>query len=159
MAASSSLSGQREQWHGLVEPRDGTGTMGIMPLRSLFVILACIATTATGAVAMSWRYGPHHNLETVVAGMLTIDTPVSGPERNLSPYCFTGSCPRVEITTRLDRNLSETERWVRKALERRGYEAVDGGASYRLDGVRISYDITKDGSSGARIHWSAEQYR
>lgn len=130
-----------------------------MPLRSFLIIIACVATTIFGAVSMSWKYGPHHDLELAVAGLLSSDIPVSGPERNLSPYCFTGSCPRVEITTRLERSVNETERWVREALERRGFEPTDGGRAYLLDGIQVSYAVEKDGASGAHIRWKAEKYR
>jgi hypothetical protein len=126
-----------------------------MPLRTYVILLACAVTVAIGSIAMSWSFGPHHQLEQTLQTMLQDDTEGS-VRRNFSPFCAVGSCPKVSMTSTLPVDASQAESIVRLALARQSFDTEYDDGWYRSTrpGTSIRYRILRDGSL-ARIEWEA----
>jgi len=129
-----------------------------MPFRS--VVIWCFCTLAVGVAAVigSRTYGPHRYLEDRIDEILEGDEAEGGVGRNLSPYCFLGSCPKVSKRTRFSGGTREAERSILEGLRRYQYSAAlgeSGWRTYARDDAEIRYRIGRSEDGGAILYWEA----
>lgn len=130
-----------------------------MPLRSFFVILTCVSLVAGAAVLSSRTVGGHKAMQTRIEEILADDTTRGGVERNLSPYCFLGECPKVGMRTEVAEGIGETERTIKTNLRKYQYTAISGSATwttYGRPGNFLRYRLERSaGGKVTLIYWEA----
>lgn len=134
-----------------------------MPFRSFAIIAVCVTIIATAAIGTSRLYGTHRALEDRIDELVSVDSAVGKVKKNLSPYCFLGSCPKVSKTTETDLDITETERLVLSGLRRYQYEPGVGTKQWRSYNraktvLRIRIERRGDGF-GSVIYWEASATR
>ncbi len=125
-------------------------------MRSFLVISVCFLLTCVGAVAISWTYGPHQQLQKELDMVLNDDTKLSDVKRNYSPYCALGSCPKVAATTELNLDPAKAAERLRRAMDQREFAAGDGDpvwSEYSRKGLILRYQITQIEGGSSRISW------
>lgn len=130
-----------------------------MPFRSVVILCLCALAVGVAAVAGSRTYGPHHYLEERIDEILESDEDDGDVGRNLSPYCFLGSCPKVSKRTRFSGSVREVESAVLDGLRRHQYSAAFGGAGWRTyvrNDATIRYRIGRSEDGGATLYWEAQ---
>lgn len=125
-------------------------------MRTLLVILACFTVTCVGAVAMSWGVGPHRVLLNEIDTVLDDDSNLVEVERNYSPYCFIGSCPKVAARSEVQLGPSEASSAIRVALLRRGYSPGDGDpvwSEYSRKGQILRFRVEAGNRGYSSLFW------
>jgi hypothetical protein len=134
-------------------------TVNDMPLRSFIIAVVCATLVAGAALLSSRTVGSHKMMQDRIEEILTNDTIQGGVERNLSPYCFLGACPKVAMRTAVPNSVGETERIILMNLRKYQYTARDGSASWRTytrPGNQLRYRLERDADgSGTLIYWEA----
>jgi hypothetical protein len=129
-----------------------------MPFRSYVIIGLCLIITGVGSVGMSWTYGPHKSLEAQIEEVLSNDSDPISLSRNFSPYCALGTCPKVSATTRVQGGISDVDRDIKEALNRRQYSSVDGGGKwtpYQLGDLYVRYWVERIDTQTVLVHWES----
>ena len=134
-------------------------TVNDMPLRSFIIVAVCASLVAGAAMLSSRTVGSHKLMQDRIEEILTNDTTQGGVERNLSPYCFLGACPKVAMRTEVPNPVGETERIILANLRKYQYTASEGSADWRTytrPGNQIRYRLERDADgSGTLIYWEA----
>jgi len=130
-----------------------------MPLRSFTIIVVCLMLVAGAATLSSRTVGSHKKMQDRIEEILTNDTIQGGVERNLSPYCFLGACPKVGMRTIAPYPVGETERAILLNLRKYQYTVGSGSESWRTytrSDCQIRYRLERDaGGLGTLIYWEA----
>jgi len=130
-----------------------------MPLRSFIIAVLCAGLVAGAAVISSRTVGSHKMMQNRIEEILTNDITQGGVERNLSPYCFLGVCPKVAMRTEVPTAMGETERIILMNLQKYRYTASKGSDSWRVytrPGSQLRYRLEWDADgSGTLIYWEA----
>jgi hypothetical protein len=130
-----------------------------MPLRSFIVVIVCAVLVAGAAILSSRTVGLHKMMQNRIEEILPNDTTIGGVERNLSPYCFLGACPKVAMRTKVPYMVGETERLILMNLRKYQYTASGGSGLWRTyirskNQIRYRLERYADGS-GTLIYWEA----
>jgi hypothetical protein len=126
-----------------------------MPLRTVVFICCCVAAIFGASVWYSWSVGPHASLQTTLDALL-LDDDFGSVDRNLSPWCWTGSCPTVTAQSKMTASARATESSVNEALRVRGYTLSRRGTWLvgRLAEHEVAARVSGD-ERGSVIEWEA----
>lgn len=128
-----------------------------MTTRSFVFIVACLVATAVVGVGQSWFFGTHRNLVELVDEFIEGDRRVGGVQRNYSPHCVIGVCPKIAMRTTRSGTTGAADSVIRKAAASQGFTIEYAGDWYlaKRSDAQVRYRVLLGDENDAVIEWEA----